>query len=568
MIKKAQLFGGTDGHGLIMTALSERALKSEGYEVSTICSYNSNIPKPEEIVSPGDYGTKIPCVFWKYTFPYYVENSDNWFDLIVIVDIPFPEPDNRCPSLSIDGIIQKIELLINKGSQVIIIDHHKNSFTHYGNATKAGVEVIISSTSIFTHYGTPDDYSFRWGRIGAICDRDNAVLPIAKSEEILAARIDVAKKDVVSVLEAIRRDDIPFFDKFSPEIPTSDEVRIFENLVYIPRLVDDFGFKQLGQVCEDNNKNYAIGISYQHPDMPVILLITDWKSDVLPVALKLGLTRFRGHENALNLNYTPELLDELINRFNSPSNSGTVTGLDDKPPENFYGYVAAFLKQVKIPFFLTLHKWGHIEHVISYGRTLGSLFGLSEHEQKILDWACLLHDIGYGIERTNDLEFEMIRTYHHEFSYKMIREWHGKGKFFGFLDDDEVLLIADMCLRHRKNMPLPGTGKDYLYVLLRVADAMDNDKRRGQKNDEGVVIGELRGDLSPESIIEFDSHLAVEGLRLKMQGMLLTFEIVVNNMEKAAHKINDIKLEIEPFRKYFELNVEVVFINVVDINEL
>jgi methylmalonyl-CoA mutase cobalamin-binding subunit len=38
-MKKVLLFGGTDGHGVAMTVISERNLRSEGFEVTTICKY-------------------------------------------------------------------------------------------------------------------------------------------------------------------------------------------------------------------------------------------------------------------------------------------------------------------------------------------------------------------------------------------------------------------------------------------------------------------------------------------------------------------------------------------------
>ena len=54
------------------------------------------------------------------------------------------------------------------------------------------------------------------------------------------------------------------------------------------------------------------------------------------------------------------------------------------------------MDKVNIPFFLTSHGWNHIQQVITYSRSLGSLFKLSTEEQKLLDFASLLHDIENG----------------------------------------------------------------------------------------------------------------------------------------------------------------------------
>ena len=67
MIKRALLFGGTDGHGIIMTGLSERALKGEGFEVTTVCSYIQPLPEKEQEYA--DYGTHIPCFSGSIRFP-------------------------------------------------------------------------------------------------------------------------------------------------------------------------------------------------------------------------------------------------------------------------------------------------------------------------------------------------------------------------------------------------------------------------------------------------------------------------------------------------------------------
>ena len=47
--------------------------------------------------------------------------------------------------------------------RIVLIDHHKNSFTHYGKVSQVGAEVVISSSAMFTHYGKPDKFTHKWG---------------------------------------------------------------------------------------------------------------------------------------------------------------------------------------------------------------------------------------------------------------------------------------------------------------------------------------------------------------------------------------------------------------------
>lgn len=551
MSKRALLFGGTDGHGIIMTALSERTLQAEGYEVFTVCSFVHPPDEKERTIS--DYGTGIPCFFWQYTFPYYMRNACHDYQMVIVVDIPFPEPDNRCPSFTADRVVEEIESAILQGLRIVIIDHHKNSFTHYGKVAKVGAEVIISSSALFTHYGPPDAYTLKWGRYGAICDRDSAVLPVTYEEEIFAARIDKAKVKVSESLDAVRQDNTSFFEGFSPDISMPEVAEVYDSFVYIPKLAVGNGYKQLDQACRKYGKEYALGVTYQNPDKPVILLITYWKSENLPVALLLGMNRFRGHVNAPNLDYSPDLEKKLLSLLTHPY-TGDLIRTEPVSSDNFYSYVASFLKTVEIPYFLTLHKWGHVEHVIANGRTLGSFYGLTDYEQMILDWACLLHDIGYGVDHAVCPDFNEIHRRHHEFSEQMVRSWEKEGVFSGFLSHEDVDLIADMCLRHRKKMSLPGGDKDHLYILLRAADALDNDFRRAVKNDQGENYDDIK-DMSEESRREWEAHQAVKGVRLFASDNHLIFEMIVSDQKKAFVKIQDLKLETELLKRYFSVKV-------------
>ncbi len=141
--------------------------------------------------------------------------------------------------------------------------------------------------------------------------------------------------------------------------------------------------------------------------------------------------------------------------------------------------MARFLRSVKIPFFLTEHGWGHVERVVGHARSLGSLFGLSESQQRVLDWAALFHDVGNGAASVYPelgLTDEVARKRHHEFSARMVGEWSSQGLFEGLMTQDEAELVARLTYGHRKAQALPeGRQERLLEVILRVADGMDID---------------------------------------------------------------------------------------------
>ena len=90
--KKAILFGGTDGHGATMTAISERNLEKSEYEVTRVCELKqlkmgNNLGKND---LPEDCGTRFPEYFWGFTFLNYDFSGLRAGDIVVVVDIPSP----------------------------------------------------------------------------------------------------------------------------------------------------------------------------------------------------------------------------------------------------------------------------------------------------------------------------------------------------------------------------------------------------------------------------------------------------------------------------------------------
>lgn len=544
MARRAIVFAGTDGHGACMGVISRRNLRAEGYETTLECRY------PE---------TGRPSQFWGQTF---VQADLHDYEVVVVVDIPLPEPDGIFPN-AVPDALTKIRELTAAGTRVVIVDHHKVTESHYGRAREAGAEVVLTSTASSCFYGAPTNFSERWGRLGAICDLDDAVLPVTEEEESLALGIDTAvRQDLAAALEAIEADNVAYFaDKGEmPEIP--GKVQVVGNVAYADELTARWAFKQCGFLAGERGTDFAVGLNFTRG--AAVHAVTHWKSNALPVALVLGLTRFIGHGKAIVLPVSQE--DTLITRAQAQAkaweliaciNTGDPLADPGGEPNSLFGYVSALMRRVHIPEFLTLHGWGHVEHVVANARSLGSLFDLTEREQRLLDWAALFHDVGNGASTVYGVSEKEARERHHEFSAQMIREWCTDGLFRGILPDEGIEVVADLCLRHRKKMPLPEDPRmRLLCLLLRVADAMDIDSRRAQRNDEGRFYEDL--DLPDESRPHWEGHRAIAALRLVANSGLV-FQFVVTDLEKAAFQIDQFTQELAALTEFgIDWKVEVV----------
>jgi hypothetical protein len=284
----------------------------------------------------------------------------------------------------------------------------------------------------------------------------------------------------------------------------------------------------------------------------------------LPVALRLGLTRFIGHSGAIVINVAPESdingkalatkhALELIGKINSK-------GVLESEGEGFergylFSFISEFMRKVNIPFFLTQHGWPHVQRVIANARTLGGIFNLTEDEMKILDFVALFHDTGNGANTyypDAGLSDKEARKRHHEFSFQMVREWHAEGLFEGVLSNEEVDVIAELCFAHRKKVDMMEENQwvkllpfderlRLLCTVFRVADGMDIDSRRAQSNDAGVFFEDL--DLPEDSVQHWEGHRAIEALRI-IAGKELTFELVVTDSKMAEFQVREVTGEL------------------------
>ena len=589
--KKAILFGGSDGHGITMTAISERALKCKGYAVETICRYPTKKIEIPLQFEPVECGTGIPEYFWAFTFTNWDYSNLKKGDIIMIVDTPLPIPQQIRDFSAAECGVEKIRVLCGEGKRVIIIDHHKHSLTHYGKAIDAGAELLFSLGPVmYSHYGIPDDYSLFWGSIGAVCDRDHSMLPVERDERVLFTKLekrarwlDSAKQNLTEPAESTknplntirknRRHDIKYREKNQV-----DNYSVDRAVTFIPELGKG-AFKTLDAACEKTKTPYGVGIGINREGSFFLTVINYWKRDAPPVALKLHKWRdIAGHDNAVTIPMNSRQSAEknakkIIDILNSDKINTIGPQLND-PDVVDYLVQAIEKSHLDIPTWLTIHGWPHIETVFANVQLLGTLMNCSESEQNLLNWSALFHDLGNGALQYKEVcrqhpeltvnESE-IRKNHHHLTVEILNAWRGDGFCKGSLDDNYLIsdrdfqLICDICFRHRKNSEThPDPEIERLCALMRIADALDQTKNRARKNDSGRPASEIIDKLRRENpndirIAHWKGQLAIETIRLhvrqKNNQNHITFEFFITNRKKAEFMINDFKKELKGLDK-------------------
>ena len=305
-IKRAVLFGHTDSHGVTMTAISLRNLLREGYRVITHCKYVTIQKANSWEDLPPDCGTSQPRFFWGQTIVNWDFSQLEKNDIVVTVDIPLPvnEGTQAIFKDATDRGLLKIKQLIERGIKVFIIDHHEVSKELYSKAREIGANVIFSQSAVTTHYGIHDEYAEKWGRIGAISDRDILVLPVTEEEEMLSEGLDGAVRiqrnkiqEIIELFVEGNEEKIKnYLLQFTGKIPNPQRLEIFDKVVYAGVVDPSFGFKQLEIACKKTEKPYAVGINLSRG--AAIVIVTYWKSKVPPAAERLKLTNYIGHPTA------------------------------------------------------------------------------------------------------------------------------------------------------------------------------------------------------------------------------------------------------------------------------
>lgn len=571
--KKAILFGGTDGHGITMTAISERNLREEGYIVETVCTF-CKVPRRDTPFTKAelekDYGTCDPEFFWGRTFLFYDFSDLTPGDIVVVVDIPLPLRIHLEFSAA-DEAIGQIKKLIWRGIRVILIDHHKRSITHYDKARRAGAEVIFTiGSEQYCHYGEPGEHSLFWSRIGAICDRDPSLLPIEENEfiqfreeERCAAWIDQAKRDIPLLLGIIRNCDyvIPSFD---PAMNRLHAYCVRGDVAFIEKLTMNGGFKQLDAACAASGTDFGVGLS---ADASTLLVINYWKSPMLhrwknaaiPVALQLYEHRsMAGHDTAVyvklgttDIETAKKRMHEVIDLLNSRRIPQTTTLL--ATDADAVDYISRLFEEIPPAYYLTIHGWNHVETVLANVRLLGAVSGVSKDEQRLLEWSALFHDIGNGAMKydVGAGSPDEARKYHNLCTVKILRTWQKEGRFDHIIEPTDLDVICVLCEKHRKKSVLPENPRiAELCALLRVADALDKTRSRARVNDEGTPYSEVRLRWEREGKSEptphWEGQRAIDSIRIQLEQDRIIFEFLVTDGAKAKFIIEDFKAELQP----------------------
>jgi len=178
--QRVLVIGGPDAHGVSMAVTSAQYLEKRGAEAVIY------IGSP--VIREGR-GATHPGAFYTKTIP---ELNVEGYDRAVIVDIPLDFRD----LVNSEKAIKELDERIRKDRQkrgaapikhsTFYIDHH--STTQFGTPSES---VLIKNVPIAEACKLGNEKT-TIGRIGAICDRDSATLPITEEEMILARGLDAA----------------------------------------------------------------------------------------------------------------------------------------------------------------------------------------------------------------------------------------------------------------------------------------------------------------------------------------------------------------------------------------
>ena len=178
--QKVLVIGGPDAHGVSMAVSSAQYLEKRGAEAVIYVG--------SPVIREGK-GATHPGAFYAKTIP---ELNVESYDRVVISDIPLDFRDLLNSEKAIAQLDEKIrESRQNRGLSSIerttfYIDHH--STTQF-NAPRESV--LIKNVPVAEACKLGNERT-NIGRIGSICDRDAATLPVTEEEMILARGLDMA----------------------------------------------------------------------------------------------------------------------------------------------------------------------------------------------------------------------------------------------------------------------------------------------------------------------------------------------------------------------------------------
>jgi hypothetical protein len=193
--QRVLVIGGPDAHGVSMAVTSAQYLEKRGAKAVIYVG--------SPVIREGK-GATHPGAFYAKTIP---ELNVEGYDRIIIVDIPLDFRDLKNSERQLISLTGKLDSDREKRKlpkilkPVIFLDHHSTTTFEEAwepeigqtpppkNLESHGYILKTVKKAEFCRLGTEPS---KIARIGAICDRDSATLPITEEEMILARGLDAA----------------------------------------------------------------------------------------------------------------------------------------------------------------------------------------------------------------------------------------------------------------------------------------------------------------------------------------------------------------------------------------
>jgi len=178
--QKILVIGGPDAHGVSMAVTSAQYLEKRGAEVIIYVG--------SPVIREGK-GATHPGAFYTKTIP---DLSVEGYDRVVICDIPLDFRDLENSERAIAKLDERIRE-DRKKRGLPPLEHTTFYLDHHGTTQfSQSVESVVVKNVLMAEACRLGSEKTTIGRIGAICDRDPATLPITQEEMILAKGLDAA----------------------------------------------------------------------------------------------------------------------------------------------------------------------------------------------------------------------------------------------------------------------------------------------------------------------------------------------------------------------------------------
>lgn len=265
MSKKVLLVAGPDAHAVSMAVATKTHLEKLGAEVEVFCRFPQTHPRTF-------WGVRVRADESAPVDKLISRAQEGQFDQVVILDLPF---DVRGPELSRQKLAKLAAVV-----PVVYIDHHATSDT-VEEIPGVAFKLVRKAEACCLGKELP-----QIRRLGAICDRDESVLPVTPIERRMAAGLDVAcrpdwhleagseealENGFARLQEAMRQleaQNWPYFLAQSGNMPPAPVAAALGNVAvvettYIP---GSWVLKLMEKSMIELGCTYAIGIGREIPD--------------------------------------------------------------------------------------------------------------------------------------------------------------------------------------------------------------------------------------------------------------------------------------------------------------